>query len=197
MSIRDTDRTPEEMRDKIFYTIVDAVSGYEHRVEIEYDKFGGNGAEPPVINFPPLPSVSMDPQQLAELGHLLIALSRHNYDKDSIIELIAGYNDGNDGERLILIVNQQLGKGKKMVDSAFEITAEDVQTVAQSHGVELSEEEAQQLCDELDHHAIVKGLLTYVDMDDQITSCYDDIENVVLEKGIITGDKVYVEPPEV
>ena len=84
-----------------------------------------------------------------------------------------------------------------MVDSAFEITYEDVQTVAQSHGVELSEEEAQQLCDELDHHAIVKGLLTYVDMDDQITSCYDDVENVLLEKGIITGDKVYVEPPEV
>ena len=90
---RDTDRTPEEMRDQIFYTVIDADTGTEHRVEIDYDKFGSGGAEPTVIKFP-LPMVSMDSQQLAELGHLLIALSRHNYDKESVHELIDGFGNG-------------------------------------------------------------------------------------------------------
>jgi len=81
-----------------------------------------------------------------------------------------------------------------MVYSAFEITAEDVQTVAQNHGVELSDEEAQRICVELDHDEIVNSLLTYTDLDDQTESCYDDIENVLLEKKIITGDKIHFSP---
>lgn len=78
-------------RDNIFYTVVDSVTGEEQRLEIDFERV--LRLEPTVISFPKK-TVSMDPQQLAELGYLLIALSKHDYDMDSVYELIEGYDCG-------------------------------------------------------------------------------------------------------
>jgi hypothetical protein len=81
-----------------------------------------------------------------------------------------------------------------MCNTAFEITSEDVQTVATQHGVELTDEQAEGILDQLDLDAIVKGLLHYCDMDEQTTSAYDDIEDHLLQQGVISGDKVFCSP---
>jgi len=78
----------KKSRQDIFFTVVDAETGAERRVEINFcDLVRG---EPTKVCFPS-PTVSIDSQQLAELGHLLVALSRHDYDTDSVHELIDGY----------------------------------------------------------------------------------------------------------
>ena len=77
-----------EHRKTIYYTMVDTGTQEEHRVLIELNTVLSH--EPTVLTFP-IKSVSVDPQQLAELGHLLIALSHHDYDKEPISELIEGY----------------------------------------------------------------------------------------------------------
>lgn len=74
-------------REQIFYTIVDEETGEEQRVNIDFCEVLRH--QPTVIDFPA--RVSISPQQLAELGHLFIALSQHDYDLDSVHELIEGY----------------------------------------------------------------------------------------------------------
>ena len=81
-----------------------------------------------------------------------------------------------------------------MCNTAFEITPGDVQTVADQHGVTLSDGEAEGILDELDLDAIVEGLLHYCDMDEQTTSAYDDIEDHLLQEGVISGHKVFYSP---
>lgn len=74
-------------RESLFYTVVDTETGEEQRINIEFSttlRF-----EPTVIEFPE--KVSLSPQQLAELGYLLVALSRYDFDSDSVDELISGY----------------------------------------------------------------------------------------------------------
>ena len=85
-------------------------------------------------------------------------------------------------------------KEGKTMSTVYEITPDDVLIVAAAHGVTLENEQAEQLCNELDHDEIEKGLLHYCDLGDQTDSCYDDIEDVLLKKGIITGDKAYFSP---
>lgn len=75
----------------LFFTIVDAEYDGEHRVEFEVDVDNPTG-QPITFQFPS--EVTIHPQQMAELGHLLIALSGHNYDHDSVDELLDGYECG-------------------------------------------------------------------------------------------------------
>lgn len=77
----------KKVREQIFFTIVDADTGEEHRVNIDFCELVRG--EPVRINFPE--NVSIDSQQVAELGHLLVALSQHDYDRESVDELIEGY----------------------------------------------------------------------------------------------------------
>jgi len=93
----------------------------------------------------------------------------------------------------LFLFKSRLG-GTDMCNTAFEITPEDVQTVADQHKVKLSAERAEELLGELDLGAIEKGLLHYCDMDEQTTSAYDDIENHLLKRGVIEGDKVFHSP---
>lgn len=53
------------------------------------------GDAPIMITFPKDP-VGMDSQQLAEFGHLLLALSNGDYEKDAVQELLEGYEIGLD-----------------------------------------------------------------------------------------------------
>lgn len=75
-------------RDTIFFTIVDPDNGKENRVYINFNTALRH--EPTRIEFPK-EVVSIDPQQLAELGYLLVALSKGDFDSDSVTELIDGY----------------------------------------------------------------------------------------------------------
>ncbi len=73
--------------ESIFFTVVEPYTNDEYRIFINF--YPDFICEPVTIEFPK--KVSMDSQQLAELGHLLIALSQHDYDEESIYELIDGY----------------------------------------------------------------------------------------------------------
>lgn len=80
-------------KESFFYTIVDETSGQEARLTFHVipDKKEEKGYHLN-LEFPPANS-TMSQQQLAELGHLLIALSTHNYDLDACHELLAGYGE--------------------------------------------------------------------------------------------------------
>jgi hypothetical protein len=79
-----------------------------------------------------------------------------------------------------------------MTNFAWEVTPEDIQTVAGQHNLHLTLEQADGLS--LDCDEIVTNVLRYIDFDDQCNSMYDDIENLLLSKGVITGEKVYHAP---
>jgi hypothetical protein len=75
--------------------------------------------------------------------------------------------------------------------SAWEITLEDVQTVLMSHGVELPPNQIAEIHGELNHEGIIDMLLDYDDLEQQTQSMLDDIENYLLEAGIVTGEKKF------
>jgi len=68
---------------------------------------------------------------------------------------------------------------------AWEVTADDVQTVLERHIIKVDEDKLQDIFDHLDHDAIVSGVLHYTDFDAQVASMLDDIENQLMERGII------------
>jgi hypothetical protein len=73
----------ERQKYDIFYTTIDIYDNKEQRINIHtYDK-------DVTIEFPS--KVNISNQQLAELGHLFIALAGSYYDEDSIGELLDGY----------------------------------------------------------------------------------------------------------
>jgi hypothetical protein len=77
---------------------------------------------------------------------------------------------------------------------AWDVTAEDIQVVAEAHGVKLTPEYAEQLLGEMDCDEIIDNLLRYTNFDNQCYSMYDDIENFLLNKQEIVGEKVYQAP---
>lgn len=90
------------MKENLFYTVVDPETGVETKVDIEVEvkaKCGCAVYAPGPVRISGLhrgqpKSLTIDTQQLAELGHLLIALSGHDYDHDSCVELVEGYELG-------------------------------------------------------------------------------------------------------
>lgn len=77
---------------------------------------------------------------------------------------------------------------------AWEITTDDVETVLKAHGVSLPEDRVSELHDGLDADSIEDGLLHYTDMDDQTASMLSDIEDHLLEEGVISGEKQFHNP---
>ena len=75
--------------------------------------------------------------------------------------------------------------------NAWEITLEDVQTVLAAHGVVLPKQRIDEIHGELNHEAIIDTLLNYNDLEQQTQSVLDDIENYLLEAGIVTGEKEF------
>lgn len=68
---------------------------------------------------------------------------------------------------------------------AFEVTAEDVETVLQRNSVPFSEDMVNTVIDQLDFDQIEKAALMCDDMDDQVTSAYEEIELQLKELKII------------
>lgn len=82
-------------KENIFFTVIDTKTGDEHRACFSVNVDGATEFEggPTICQFP-VAGITVAPQQMAELGHLLIALSGHEYEKDSVEELLDGYGIG-------------------------------------------------------------------------------------------------------
>lgn len=79
--------------------------------------------------------------------------------------------------------------------NAWELTPEDIETVLKAHDVALPEEQVSEILGRLDKQAIIDGLLTYTDFDDQCQSALCDIESQLSQIGIIDSDACFL-PPE-
>lgn len=80
--------------------------------------------------------------------------------------------------------------------TAWEVTQDDVAIVLVAHGL-TADQTILDRCEELMmEHAdrIEKAALHYNDMDDQTTSALDEIENVLIEEGVITVPKRFAAP---
>lgn len=84
------------------------------------------------------------------------------------------------------------------MSSAWEVTTDDLLIVLDRHGVKKTEAELEQLLDDvIDADAIEDGVLYYTDMDDQVQSALSDIEDQLMEAGVIPrGDKFWNSPEE-
>lgn len=81
------------------------------------------------------------------------------------------------------------------MSNAWEVTVDDVQTVLETHGIRKSDDEAEVILDELDVDAVEHGLLHYTDFDDQVASSLSDIEDQLMEQGVIPkGVKKFENP---
>lgn len=73
---------------------------------------------------------------------------------------------------------------------AWETTNDDVLIVLQSHGISVSEERLEYIANDLDHEAIEEGVLCFQTMDAQTNSMLSDIEDQLMESGVIPkGEK--------
>lgn len=70
---------------------------------------------------------------------------------------------------------------------AWETTVEDIENVLRSHGVTMNEEQVEEILESLDHAKIEKNVLRFVSMDAQSESCCSDIEDYLMDKGIVSS----------
>ncbi len=79
---------------------------------------------------------------------------------------------------------------------AWEVTQDDIAIVLDKHEVIISDEELDTLHDLImcEESRIEDAALSYDDIDDQADSALDEIENILMEEGIIVGDKLFVSP---
>ena len=75
---------------------------------------------------------------------------------------------------------------------AWETTEDDIRTVLDRHGVKVSGERLTELYDGLDLDEIESNVLRYTDMANQTSSMLDDIENHLIEEGVVSGPKLFV-----
>ncbi len=68
---------------------------------------------------------------------------------------------------------------------AWETTPDDVVTVLQRHKRHVSDEEVNEIAFNLDTARIEKAVLFYTEMDDQVASAYDEIEDQLRVMGAI------------
>jgi len=78
--------------------------------------------------------------------------------------------------------------------TAWEVTVEDINVVLAFHGVMMPEKQVCELLDELDADAIINGLLYYDDFGDQAMSAFSDIEDQLIDLGVIDSDKLFANP---
>lgn len=105
---------------ELFFTVVDGETGAQHRInfDVKVDD-ADNITGPATVKIKSLfakSQIVIDPQQMAELGHLLIALSGHNYDHDSVDELLNGYDYGlvSIEQKFVKTMLDQLKKGCRL-----------------------------------------------------------------------------------
>jgi hypothetical protein len=82
------------------------------------------------------------------------------------------------------------------MNTAFEITPDDVATVlARHHRITDYEDPFIEECFEtLDPDRVEKAALAYNDFDDQTNSALDEIETILMEENILSGPKLFHAP---
>ena len=78
--------------------------------------------------------------------------------------------------------------------TAWEVTVVDINLVLAFHGVSMPENQVYELLGELDTDAIIDGLLYYDDFGDQAMSALNDIEDQLIDLGVIDSDKWFANP---
>jgi hypothetical protein len=74
---------------------------------------------------------------------------------------------------------------------AWEVTLDDIEHVLDAHGMG---ERAQEIYDEFDdQYRVEKAVLYFTDMDDQTAAANSEIEDILMEAGVITGEKKFKE----
>lgn len=75
---------------------------------------------------------------------------------------------------------------------AWEVTVEDVSTVLERHGIKKTKDEIDEIHDGLDFDEIEDAVLSYTMNDSQCSAMFDEIENQLMEDGVIeTKEKKY------
>lgn len=79
---------------------------------------------------------------------------------------------------------------------AWEVSDEDIAIVLKSHGVDdpQTADRAGDLCQHVEADRIENAALAYNDMDEQASSALDEIENILIEAGIVTTPKQFAAP---
>jgi hypothetical protein len=82
------------------------------------------------------------------------------------------------------------------MNTAFEITPNDVAAVLRRHGKVKSHDDPliEQVFDGLDVDRVEKAALYYTDLDDQTASALDEIENILIEEAVIQPPKRFQAP---
>jgi len=82
------------------------------------------------------------------------------------------------------------------MNTAFEIRPDDVAAVLKRHGKVNSCDHplVEELFDALDLDRVERAALWYTDMDDQTASALDEIENILIEDGVILPPKLFKSP---
>lgn len=68
---------------------------------------------------------------------------------------------------------------------AWEVTVEDVSTVLERHGIKKTKDEIDEIHDGLDFDEIEDAVLSYTMNDSQCSAMFDEIENQLMEDGVI------------
>jgi hypothetical protein len=82
------------------------------------------------------------------------------------------------------------------MSTAFEITPDDVAAVLLRHGKMNSHDGSlvAEVFDGLDLDRVEKAALCYTDLDDQTASALDEIENILIEEGVLHPPKRFSAP---
>ena len=82
------------------------------------------------------------------------------------------------------------------MSNAFEITADDVATVLRRHKLVNTCDDplVDEVFDDLDVDRVERAALWYTDLDDQTASALDEIENILIEEGVIDAPKLFQAP---
>jgi len=105
---------------ELFFTVVNTTNGNQHRinadVEIADNAITGAPIAVQIKSLFAKTEITIDPQQMAELGHLLIALSGHKYDQDAVDKMLDGYEVGLVGvnKKFVDMVYKEIQKGTKI-----------------------------------------------------------------------------------
>jgi hypothetical protein len=75
--------------------------------------------------------------------------------------------------------------------SNFEVTKDDVETVLERHELSLNDEQVEEIHDGLDFERIDEVVFEWNDLDSQTASMFSEIEDQMIEDGIITGEKKF------
>ncbi len=83
------------------------------------------------------------------------------------------------------------------MSQAWEITLEDIRTILCEHDAEdQSDEECEQILDEIDADNVESAVLQFTDFDDQVSASSCELEDQMIEIGYINHPKRFDSPEE-